>query len=68
MTDIKIGSTIHYRKPGGVKKSGRVEWVYTDPHTHEPYYRVRPDLGKRVEVHADDIQRAERPKRSRRRA
>lgn len=66
MTEIKIGSNVTYRKPGGVKKTGRVEWIYIDAFTHEPYYRVRPDIGRRTEVHPEDIKRAELPKRVRR--
>lgn len=66
MNDIKMGSIIEYRKPGGVKKTGRVEWVYIDAYTQQPYYRVRPDIGKRAIVHQEDIKRAEVPKRTRR--
>ena len=67
MTDIKQGSIIRYRKPGmPATKTGRVEWVYTDAFTHEPYYRVRPDIGRRAEVHPADIERAEKPIRQQR--
>lgn len=68
MTEIKQGSTIRYRKPGrAIVVTGRVEWVYIDAFTHEPYYRVRPDtLGtRRTMVYPVDIARAEKPPRKR---
>lgn len=67
MTEIKQGSIIRYRKPGmPAAKVGRVEWAYTDAFTGEPYYRVRPDIGRRAEVHLADIERAEKPMRQQR--
>lgn len=61
---IKQGSTVRYRKPGMTTVHvGRVEHVFVDAFTHEPYYRVRPDTlrGRRTEVRLSDIERAEKP-------
>lgn len=65
MSEIKVGSMIEYRKPGAVAKTGRVEWVYMDGHRHEPFYRVRPDIGRRAMVYIEDIERAAKPYRKR---
>lgn len=62
MTEIKIGSQIRWRKSSTVC-TGRVEWIYKDPTTGEPYYRSRSDAknGKKQFVYLADIERANKP-------
>jgi len=70
ITEIKQGSIVRYRKAGmSHVQTGRVEHAFIDAYTHQPYWRVRPDTinGKRVEIHQEDIDRAEKPIRRRHR-
>lgn len=63
--NVRNGSIITWRKPGRHEQTGRVEWVYTDPYSQQPYYRVRRDFGKRQLVYPEDIERVEKPRRRR---